>query len=235
MVINNQENEIMTVKEVADYLKVSEKSILRMAQKGEIPVTKVASQWRFMRHIIDEWLISQMNFPLNTGGEAGSSPEGEQFTLSSLLEPELVIFDLPQGDKKQVLDQMLVPLVNRGYIRDSSLMLKLLLEREALVSTAIGNGAAIPHVRVPSSCPVKKDLIVIGINREGVNFDSIDGRPTNLFFLTCSTSDITHLKILARLGVLIRDGESVKALLKAEDFDGVLRAVGSADDEVRAE
>lgn len=235
MITNNQENEIMTVKEVADYLKVSEKSILRMAQKGEIPVTKVASQWRFMRHIIDEWLISQMNFPLNTGGEAGTSTGEEEFTLSSLLEPELVIFDLPRGDKRQVLDQLLVPLVNKGYIRDSHLMLKLLLEREALVSTAIGNGAAIPHVRVPSSCPVKKDLIVIGINREGVNFDSIDGKPTHLFFLTCSTSDITHLKILARLGVLIRDRESADELLRAEDFNGVLKAVGSADNELRSE
>lgn len=224
------ESEIMTVKEIADYLKISEKSILRMAQKGEIPVTKVASQWRFMRHVIDEWLISQMNFPITGGSEQDSSSE-RVIRLSNLIEPELIILDLSGGSKREVLSRLLAPLVEKGYIRDSSLMLRLLLEREALVSTAIGHNAAIPHVRVPSTCPVKKDLIVIGINREGIDFDSIDGRPTKLFFLTCSTSDITHLKILAKLGILIRDSEIMNELLKAEAPGEILKAIEIGDEE----
>ena len=55
--------EVMTLEEVAEYLQVSQKSILRMAQSGKIPAAKVASQWRFMRSVVDDWLMAQMEIP----------------------------------------------------------------------------------------------------------------------------------------------------------------------------
>ena len=71
------DNEIMTLSEVASYLKIAEKTVSRMITRGEIPCTKVASQWRFMKSMIDDWLISRMNVvPQNDLAKILENPEG---------------------------------------------------------------------------------------------------------------------------------------------------------------
>ena len=86
-----EEKKIMTLGEMADYLKVAKKTLLKMAQHGDIPATKVASQWRFMRSVVDDWLITRMKTLPDRELENLIDSEKLPVPLSALLRPELVL------------------------------------------------------------------------------------------------------------------------------------------------
>lgn len=217
----NNDN-IMTLGEMADYLKIAKRSLLRMAQRGDIPSTKIASQWRFMRSVIDDWMISRMkNLPR---GELEKLVQTERLPLPlyRLLPSELVRLDIRPGTKKQVLEQLTDTLVQAGLAAEPKEFVLKLLEREEMVSTAIFPGIALPHFRKPEECPLPEPRIVLGLCREGTDFDSLDGRPTYALFLICANNVVIHLKIIAELALLFRRPDLVELLLSARDARQVL-------------
>ena len=139
------DSEIMTLSEVAAYLKIAEKTVSRMITRGEIPCTKVASQWRFMKSMIDDWLISRMNVvPQNDLAKILENPEG-LIPFTRLTSEELILDNVKPGTKKDILTQLIVPLVQQEIIEDADEFLRKLLTREKMVTTGIGRGVAIPH------------------------------------------------------------------------------------------
>jgi PTS system nitrogen regulatory IIA component len=210
------ENEnIMTLGEMADYLKIARRSLLKMAQNGDIPATKVASQWRFMRTVVDDWLIGRM--------KALPEPElerlvrSDRFTvpLQSLLRPELVRLDIRGNSKEKILRELCRPLSAVGLLPDATVLLEKLMEREEMVSTAIFPGIAIPHPRRPEDCGLPEPRIVLGVSPAGVDFDSLDGRQTFALFLVCANQTSVHLKVIAELALLFRRPGLVQALRRA--------------------
>ncbi len=99
--------------------------------------------------------------------------------------------------------------------------LKAVIERERLCSTAIMDGVAIPHPRSSMEEYVTEPLLVIGISKKGIHFESDDGKPTNLFFLICANSIDIHLKVMARLSRLLRSPKFRYELTIAPDVDTV--------------
>jgi excisionase family DNA binding protein len=218
-----ENTKIMTLSEMADYLKIAKRSLLRMAQRGDIPATKVASQWRFMRSVVDDWLISRMKAlpdrELQTLIESDKLP----LPLSALLRPGLVRLDIENTDKEVVLELLTELLVKEKLLEeDATSFREKLSEREEMVSTAIFPGIAIPHVRKPEECPVTEPRIVIGISRTGVDFNSLDGQPTYLFFLICANQVILHLKIIAELALIFRRPDLVEQLKNSRNPNQVL-------------
>ena len=220
-----EDDNVMTLAEMADYLKIAKRSLLRMAQAGDIPGTKIASQWRFMRSVIDDWMISRMkNLP---AGELEKLIQSDKVPLPlyRLLPVELVGLDILPGPKKQVLEQLLDVLAAGGLPVDRRVFLSKLLDREDMVSTAIFPGIALPHFRKPEECPLPEPRIVLGICRQGTDFDSLDGRPTHVFFLICAGNVVVHLKIIAELALLFRRGSLVEELLAAPDPASALQVL----------
>jgi PTS system nitrogen regulatory IIA component len=220
-----EDDNVMTLAEMADYLKIAKRSLLRMAQAGDIPGTKIASQWRFMRSVIDDWMISRMkNLP---AGELEKLIQSDKVPLPlyRLLPVELVGMDVRPGAKKQVLEQLLDVLAAGGLSVDRRVFLTKLLDREDMVSTAIFPGIALPHFRKPEECPLAEPRIVLGICRQGTDFDSLDGRPTHVFFLICAGNVVVHLKIIAELALLFRRSSLVEELLAAADPASVLQVL----------
>lgn len=212
-----EDDNVLTLAEMADYLKIAKRSLLRMAQKGDIPGTKIASQWRFMRSVIDDWMISRMkNLP---AGELEKLIQSEKVPLPlyRLLRPELVGLATQPGTKKQVLEQLLDVLAGGGLAIDRRIFLQKLMDREEMVSTAIFPGIALPHFRKPEECPLAEPRIVLGVCRQGTDFDSLDGRPTHVFFLICAGNVVVHLKIIAELALLFRRSSLVEELVAAAD------------------
>jgi len=209
-------NDIMTVHEFAKYLKISEKTVIRMAQKGEIPVIKIASQWRFMKTIIDDWLISKMDSAGNSGISSMIKNDTIPLYLSRLVKTDYILFDIKPGDSQQIFKQLVKPLLDSKLIEDEKKYIDLLIERENIVSTAIGKGIAMPHIRNPFQCPVKLPSVIIGICKEGVDFNSYDKGKTHLFFLICSDSEVVHLKIMAKVALLNKNPTILPKFLKAE-------------------
>jgi len=218
-----ENTKIMTLSEMADYLKIAKRSLLRMAQRGDLPATKVASQWRFMRSVVDDWLISRMKALPDRELETLIKSDKLPLPLSALLRPGLVRLDIENSDKEEVLELLTELLVREKLLEeDATSFRKKLKQREEMVSTAIFPGIAIPHFRKPEECPVTEPRIVVGISRTGVDFNSLDGQPTYLFFLICANQVILHLKIIAELALVFRRPDLVEKLKNSRDPRQVL-------------
>jgi PTS system nitrogen regulatory IIA component len=223
--VEDDPNEIMTVSQVATYLHLAEKTVVRMAQRAEIPAAKVASQWRFMRSIVREWLAAQMRaLPVGRAGADGTG--GGLLTLADLIRPELMVPDVRPGSKEDILRQLVVPLRQASFARESDKFLNGLVERERLMSTAVGNGLAIPHPRRPILGMFPEPAIALGICRAGVDFDAIDDRLVHVFLMVCATREEVHLQLMAKIAWLsrqdvmpklrdVRDGAEAREMIAA--------------------
>ncbi len=216
-------SEIMTLSETANYLKLSEKTVLKMAGNGEIPSAKVANQWRFVKTVLDDWLISQMKVIPQNDLSRLIEAEYDIVPIDRLIDESLIITDLKPSSKREILKTLVDRAREYGLIADEENLLEKLLERESLVSTAVGNGIALPHLRKPSSRLVHGPRIVIGMCREGLDFDSLDGRKTHLVFLILTDSETVHLRIMAKLNGMLRNEEILDRLLEAKTAGRIVK------------
>jgi len=145
--------------------------------------------------------------------------------ITNYLTPELVVPDLPGGSKDEILEFLSrrVSEVVPGLSRDA--VLAVLKEREALGSTGIGGGIAIPHGKLAD---LKDIIILFARSREGVEFAAVDNQPVKLFFLLLAPENAagTHLKILARISRMLKSREFREKLLAApgaEELHALIR------------
>ncbi len=126
--------------------------------------------------------------------------------IADLINPAAISVDLKSTAKDDILSELVEVLVEAGNIKktEKSEMLKRLKEREVLGSTGIGKGVAIPHAKNPKT---KKMIAALGISKKGVDFKSLDGEPTYIFFLLVAPGETPgpHLKALARISRLLDD------------------------------
>ena len=148
--------------------------------------------------------------------------------ISDILVRDAVILDLAAREKRDVLAEMASALAGAESGLDEARLLEVLVERENLQSTGIGEAVAIPHGKVAG---LARLLASFARSRDGVDFDSIDGQPTHLFFLLVvpEHSGGQHLKALARISRFLRDASFRKRLLEAGTRDEVLRAIEEED------
>ncbi len=208
---------IMTLAEVAEYLKLSEKTILKMIKNQEIPCAKVANQWRFIRPMLDDWLTSQMNVIPQNDLSRQIELEFEYFPLSRLMDEQLITLNINRGSKEEILNQLVGLAKKKNLISEENDLLDKLLDRENLISTGIGNGVALPHLRKPSSRIVYGPKIIIGVSKQGINFDSLDKKPVHLIFLILTDSEIVHLRVMAKLTGILRVMDAIVNLKNISD------------------
>ena len=148
--------------------------------------------------------------------------------ITDILNPESVLPDLQGTTKAAVLRELAnCQAAQHREIRAEELA-AVLMERERLGSTAIGDGIAIPHGKLKG---VNKILGVFGRHIKGVDFESLDGNPTHLFFMLVAPEDSTslHLKALARVSRLLKDAAFRDRLLKAPDAGEIFRLIKEED------
>lgn len=221
--------EVMTLEEVAEYLQVSEKSILRMAQSGKIPAAKVASQWRFMRSVVDDWLMAQMEIPSVRSAPARKEPP-KLPPLTQLIPAEMMNVDITPGSKENVLKQVVEPLRTSKLVRQPKRFLDSLYERERMVSTGIGHGIAIPHPRRPLVGLFKDPFVALGVCREGTDFEALDHQRTYIFFLLCAPTEDVQLRLLARVIQVGRHIAAIESIKKASTAAAVTEILRGSED-----
>lgn len=214
--------EIMTFAETAEYLKIGEKTLQRMINRKEIPCTKVGNQWRFIRSILSDWLISGMH-KHSTNSVEKVILDHEVIQLSRII--KFYNSDINTTSRKNILTELAQPLITQNMITDINSYVSLLEAREAIVSTAIGKGCAIPHVRNPELNQITAPVISIGVCKEGCDFNSLDGKPTHIFFLIHTDNEATHLRILTRLTEMIRSKKTVSRMLEAENINQLIQSI----------
>jgi PTS system nitrogen regulatory IIA component len=149
--------------------------------------------------------------------------------ITDFLDIRSVMTELQGDDKNAVLKEMAATLSAQLASVNPEQILSVLLEREKLGSTAIGEGVAIPHGKLPGISQVHG---LFARSSEGVNFDSIDGGPTHLFFLLVAPENSAgdHLKALARISRLLKDSEFRSRLMKAKSKEEIFGTIKEEDE-----
>ena len=148
--------------------------------------------------------------------------------ITDILSPDMVIADLKGTTKPEVLNELAKALTSKYKEISLADLTAVLAERERLGSTAIGDGIAIPHGKLRG---VTKIIGAFGRHVPGVDFDSLDGGPSQLFFVLVAPEDSAslHLKALARVSRLLKEGSFRERLLAAKDADELFRLIKEED------
>lgn len=145
---------------------------------------------------------------------------------------DMIMAELESQDREGMLKEIVSFLKRKNRItKDKELYVKL-LQREKLGSTAIGEGVAIPHCKMKG---VKNPIVLLAISKRGVNFYSLDGKPSHLFFLVVSSPDnpSLNLQILAAIAHLVRKSNSlIKKVLKAKSLSFVLDIIRQEEEKL---
>jgi PTS system nitrogen regulatory IIA component len=144
------------------------------------------------------------------------------------LKEEWVIPELQGADKGSVLKELSSVLVKPCQVASVEELLQVLLSREKLGSTGIGEGIAIPHGRLKK---LKRFFISFGRSVKGVDFDSIDGKPSQLFFLVMApeNSAVDNLKLLGRIVALLKDASFKRRLMEAQSQKELFQIISEED------
>ncbi|MCD6404375.1 MAG: PTS sugar transporter subunit IIA [Planctomycetes bacterium] len=215
---------LLTPRETADYLRLNPRTVTRLAREGKLPGVKVGKRWRFRREELAGWSLVRSGDGAESEFEAAPST-ASAISITSLLRPDLVIPDLKAVDKPGALCEIVSHLVDVGVLREGQLFLRLLMEREDLMSTNIAEGVAVPHPRRAVGGMFEESFIAVAISRRGVDFAGSSGVGVRVFFLICANDDRSHLRILARISRLLRETPVVERMLEArlgEEIIGVV-------------
>ncbi|MFA5059781.1 MAG: PTS sugar transporter subunit IIA [Candidatus Omnitrophota bacterium] len=155
---------------------------------------------------------------------------GTSMKIGDFLCDEAVTADLKGTTKKDVIEELVDLLIEAKAVekKNKAKLVEILMAREALGSTAIGQGVAIPHGKCEYVTELKAAL---GISKKGVDFDSLDGEPAYIFFLLIAPADSAgpHLKALARISRLLKDRYFRESLKQAKDEKSILKFISQED------
>ena len=213
----------MTAKEAADYLKLAERTLVRLAHEGKIPGVKIGGQWRFRRALLDEYLDTLASESVVTSGvtlgQVIDAPMAEIFTV------EHIIPELQAGDRNEVIHVLVEHVTQLDLIKDPAWLEAALAARERLVPTAVPEGVAFLHARRRSADKFPHQFIALGRSREGIVFGSPDMGKTNIFFLLALRNDALHLRWLSRLAWIVRHPGRLARILDAPDAAAIHAAL----------
>jgi fructose-specific phosphotransferase system IIA component len=148
----------------------------------------------------------------------------ETMNLKKLLSEDTIILELKGNTKEEIIQEMVDLLVVKGRIKDRDAALKAVLEREQKMSTGMQHGIAIPHGKTDS---VDKLVTAMALKKEGVDFGSMDGKPSTIFVMTLSSVSRTgpHIQFLSEISQVLNDSEKRERLLLAQSAAEVLEVL----------
>jgi len=149
--------------------------------------------------------------------------------ILEVLPKEAIITDMKSKVKNEVIEELVASISKITGINRAELI-RVLLERERLGSTGIGGGIGIPHGKLKN---LESLIMGFGLSRKGVDFESIDNRPTHLFFILLTPENSTglHLKLLARISRLLKNESFKKKLMQATDNEQVYSIIEEVDED----
>jgi PTS system nitrogen regulatory IIA component len=204
------DDDILTIEEVARYLRVSERTVYDWAQKGEIPSGKIGTVWRFKKTEIEKWVNDRLSGNIN--------PHFNAVRIATVLSPDRIVF-LNFSTKQDALLALADNLSTAPQVKNQQELSREILKREELMSTAMGRGIAIPHVRLSSVT----DLVVsVGISQTDIiDFQTLDDEPVRLIFMIAAAYNqhAYYLQTLSFFSARLKNQELRNALLGTKTPD----------------
>ncbi len=203
-------HEIMTIEEVAAYIRVSERTVYDWAQKGELPGGKLGTTWRFKRDDIEKWVNDQLSTA------SGKGPSTRVATTSLVLTPERVIL-LDRSSKEEILTRLVDLLAETPFVKNRDKLLKGILDREKLMSTGIGFGIGVPHVRIDS---VTDLVMAVAVCRTPVaDYTSLDEAPVQIVCMLAARPDqhAKYIRTLSAISSRLKDASCREQIIALDD------------------
>ncbi len=201
-------DDILTIEEVAKYLRVSERTVYDWAQKGEIPAGKIGTVWRFKKKEIEKWVDDRLS------NSSKTLTENTSVRVQNILSPDRIVF-IEHSSRRDALVELSEVLGTAPQIKNLNELTVEILKREELMSTAIGRGIAIPHVRLSS---VTDLVMAVGICRHDIlDFQSIDDLPVRLLFMVAAAYNqhAYYLQTLSFFSSKLKSAELREGLINA--------------------
>jgi PTS system nitrogen regulatory IIA component len=151
--------------------------------------------------------------------------------IIEMLRPEYIIEALKSDKKRDVLLELSAPFLNNFPKLDAEVTISVLMEREKLGSTGIGDGIAIPHGKLAG---LDSLIICFGRSAAGIDFNAMDGNPVHLFFLLLAPENSAgqHLKALAKISRMLKDSRFRAKLMEAKSRDEIIGMISQQDDSI---
>ena len=230
--------EMLNLKNAAEHVHMDANELRHVAQRGEIEFDEHGGDFWFEHRVLDEWAqrnllascrkeqLRQHSVMLEEQRRSNSS----DWRVWRLFAPTGIVLDVPGKAKAGILRDMTDLADATGLVYDPDSLFKELVAREAIASTAVGEGAAFLHPRFHDPYMFEDTLIAYGRSERPVFFGAADGQGTRHFFLVCSTDHETHLHILARLAVMAHATDFLARLDEAASAEEVIAAIREAEE-----
>ena len=203
-------HEIMTIEEVAAYLRVSERTVYDWAQKGDLPGGKLGTTWRFKREDVENWVNSRIS--TKTAPAIATAATGG----TDLLTPDRIAV-LEEADKKTVLTKLVDLLAASPLVKNRDELLNGIFAREELMSTGIGFGVGVPHVRIDS---VSDLVMAVAVSKRPISgYSSLDNQPVQIVCMLAARSDqhAKYIRTLSAVSSRLKDADTRKKIIESDD------------------
>lgn len=233
-----KKKKILTAKDVAQLLSTPMVTVLRWAYQGKIPCKRKESGYVFLENEIIDWarshdLLLVDKKKKDTGAAAGTRKD-ESIILKKAIQHGGIIRSLKGSDIYSVLKNA-VETLKLPEDADREMVLNELLNREEIASTGIGKGVAIPHPRTTLNLNLEHPIITMAFLEQPVDFNAVDGERVFVLFLMLSPTTQTHLKLLSRLSICLRDREFLTLLKKRAGENDILSKIEQIENKLKKE
>ncbi|KJS31826.1 MAG: hypothetical protein VR64_09830 [Desulfatitalea sp. BRH_c12] len=216
----------LVVRDVSALLKVSEKTVYRWISQRKLPAHRINEQYRFNRTELLEWATAN-RIPVSTDILKEDRPD-QLPGLAESLRTGGVFYRVDGADKATVLSEV-VRIIPLPHAVDRAFLLEVLLARESLGSTGVGDGVAIPHVRNPIVLHVRHPMAALCFLEHAIDFEAIDGRPVDTLFTIVSPTIHGHLHVLSRLSFALQQPDFKAVIARKALREEVFNAAAAID------
>jgi len=222
----------LSVRDSARLLRVSEKTIYRWVKQGKLPAYRVNEQYRFHRAELLEWATAQR---IKVSAEIFAEPDGgpAPSSLAEALRAGGIHYRVGGSDQASAL-RAVVDVMHLPQEVDRQFLFEVLLARETMGSTAVGDGVAVPHVRNPIVMHIPRPMVTLCFLEHAIDFGALDGKPVHTLFTIVSPTIKAHLSLLSRLAFALRQSEFAAVVRQPGTRDAIFAACAAVDRDVSA-
>lgn len=212
----------LKIRDIAELFQISEKTVYRWIKQQKIPCYRINHQYRFNRAEINEWILSN---------KIELSPRLLQLSIADrktdlpgLIKSGGIYYNVPGTTRNQVLENAVNLLEIPTPVAKAEIT-SALLAREGMMSTAIGQGVAIPHPHHPLIADTKNASVSICFTQQPIDFGALDSQPVHTLFIVLTHSPKRHLEILAKLTYLCQQSEFQEILLQRAPHEQLMNFI----------
>ena len=221
--------DILTIRQLAEYLMVSEKTVYRMLDRSQLPGVRIGAQWRFRRQDIDAWLDDEVRRVEYEGQRAVLESLGPaELAIHPLLVPDNVWLGIDAQSRDELLSHMIFNAQLDDHV-DREQLLRSIQDREALCSTALVDAAAFPHPLDPRPFRFSRKQVLLAVPREPLDWADPHGHHPRAIALILARSIQGHLLALSRAIKLFGETALIDRLASLRDPLEAIAAIADAE------